>query len=80
MTPLKFYTFLFLIILSLFLIIYTHKEEIKQPQLFKKRNDKQVKSYWQRNKFKDFNSLRQLIILILIFLFISTILFIHVIN
>lgn len=80
MTPLKFYTFSFLIILSLFLIIYTHKEEIKQPQLFKKRNDKQVKPYWQRNKFKDFNSLRQLIILILIFLFISTILFIHVIT
>lgn len=80
MTPLKFYTFLFLIILSLFLIIYTHKEEIKQPQLFKKRNDKQVKSYWQRNKFKDFNSLRQLIILIFILLFISTILFIHVIT
>ena len=80
MTPLKFYTFLFLIILSLFLIIYTHKEEIKQPQLFKKRNDKQVKSYWQRNKFKDFNFLRQLIVLILIFLFISTILFIHVIT
>lgn len=80
MTPLKFYTFLFLIVLSLLLIIYTYKEEIKQPQLLKKRNSKQVKSHWQRNKFKDFNSLKQLITSILIFLFITTILFIHVIT
>lgn len=80
MTPLKFYTFLFLIVFSLLLTIYTYKEEIKQPQLLKRRNGKQVKSHWQRNKFKDFNSLKQLIILILIFLFIATILFIHVIT